>query len=76
MKTNQRSGAQKGAVVMKQKNKGAGILVSDFIDERNGFLCLTQEEYVRVREADSTIQMEARCLFEYGKAKEGYWTCD
>jgi len=50
-------------------------MVSDFIDERNG-LCLTQEEYVRARKADSTIQMQARCLFEYGEAKKGYWTCD
>ena len=66
----------KGTVVMKPKNKGAGIMVSDFIDERNGYLCLTQEEYVRAREADSTIQMQARCLFEYGEAKEGYWTCE
>ena len=52
-------------------------MVSDFIDEKNGYLCLTQEEYVRAREVDSsTVCMEARCLFEYGEAKEGYWTSD
>lgn len=62
----------KGTVVIKPKNKGASI-ISDFIDERNG-LCLTQEEYTRAREADSSVCMEARCLFEYGEAKEGYWT--
>ena len=66
----------KGAVVMKPKNKGSGIMVSDFIDEKNGYLCLTQEEYVRARQSDPSIQMEARSLFEYGEAKEGYWTCD
>ena len=33
-------------VVMKPKSKGCGIMVSDFIDEKNGYLCLTQEEYV------------------------------
>ena len=51
-------------------------MVSDFIDEKNGYLCLTQEEYVRARQSDPSIQMEARSLFEYGEAKEGYWTCD
>jgi len=61
---------------MKPKNKGSGIMVSDFIDEKNGYLCLTQEEYVRARQFDPTIQMQARCLFEYGEAREGYWTCD
>ena len=66
----------KGTVVMKPKNKGSGIMVSDFVDEINGYLCLTQEEFTRARETDPTIQMEARCLFEYGEAKEGYWTCD
>ena len=58
---------------MKPKSKGAGIMVSDFIDEKNGYLCLTQEEYVRAREA---VQIQARCLLEYGEAKEGYWTCE
>jgi len=61
----------KGTVLMKPK-KGAGIMVSDFIDEGNGYLCFTQEEYVRATEADSTIQMQVRCLFEYGQSKEGY----
>ena len=66
----------KGTVVIKPKSKGTGIMVSDFIDERNGYLCLTQEEYTRAREADSSVCMEARCLFEYGEAKEGYWTSE
>ena len=66
----------KGTTVMKPKSKGSGIMVSDFIDEINGYLCLTQEEYRRAREVDPTMQMEARTLFEYGEAKEGYWTSD
>ena len=51
-------------------------MVSDFIDERNGYLCLIQEKYTKAREADSSVRMEVRCLFEYGEAKEGYWTSD
>jgi len=54
---------------MKPKIKGSGIMVSDL---KNGYLCLTQEEYIRARQTDKSIQMEARCLFEYGEAKEGY----
>ena len=58
----------KGTMVMKPKNKVSGIMVSGFIDERNGYLCLTQE-YSQAQETDLSIQMEARCLFEYGEAK-------
>ena len=61
---------------MKTKSKGSVIMVSDFIDEINGYLCLTQEEYIKAREVHKTIQTEARSLLKYGEAREGYWTCD
>ena len=51
-------------------------MVSDFIDEKMDIYVLTQEEYVRARQSNPSMQMEARCIFEYGEAKEGYWTCD
>lgn len=35
----------KGSKMMKSKGRGAGIMVSDFVDEHNGFLALTDEEY-------------------------------
>ena len=38
----------KGSRMMKPKSKGAGIMVSDFIDEHNGFLALNDEEYESV----------------------------
>ena len=63
----------KGKVIVKSKGKGSGIMMSEFISEKNGYLCLTQEEYRQARETDPSIQMEARCLFEYGEAKQ---TCD
>ena len=66
----------KGTTVMKPKSKGSGIMVSDFVDEINGYLCLTHEEYRRAREVDKTTQMTARSLLEYDEAREGYWTCD
>jgi len=37
--------AAKDTSVMRPKSKGSGIMISDFIDEWNGYLELTQEEY-------------------------------
>ena len=34
----------KGSKMMKPKGKGAGIMVSDFINEHHGFLALSDEE--------------------------------
>ena len=63
-------------VVMKPKSKGAGIMVSDFIDEIHGCLALTQEEYERAKVTDPTIWMHASLYLEYGEVKEGYWNSD
>ena len=43
---------EKGTSVMLPKSKGSGIMLSDFIEERNGFLCLTHEEYHRAKLVD------------------------
>ena len=51
-------------------------MVSDFVEERNGYLALTQEQYDRFKDSDPTVRMYARQLFEYGAAREGYWTSD
>ena len=68
--------AEKGTSVMRPKSKGSGIMVSDFIDEKNGYLALTQEEYDRAKIEDPKAKMYARQLLEYGESKEGYWTSD
>lgn len=68
--------ATKGTTVMRPKTKGSGIMVSDFVDESNGYLALTQQEYDAAKQDDPTIKMYARQLLEYGEAKEGYWTSD
>lgn len=68
--------AEKGTSVMRPKSKGSGIMVSDFIDEKNGYLALTQEEYDRAKIEDPKAKMYARQLLEYGESKEGYWTLD
>ncbi len=66
--------AEKGTSVMRPKSKGSGIMVSDFVEERNGYLHLSDSEYERVKQQDPSIKKYARQLFEYGEAREGYWT--
>ncbi len=53
------------------KTKGCGIMVSDFIDEHNGFLRLSSEELEGARKTDRKFPQEARELFEYGAARAG-----
>lgn len=57
------------------KSKGAGIMVSDFIDELNGYLRLTDDELEHAKvKYGANFQKEAHMLLEYGENKEGYWT--
>ena len=66
----------KNTHVLKPKSKGAGIMVSDFIDEKQGYLALTAEEYDREKATDPMVKLQARTFLEYGESKEGYWTAD
>lgn len=66
----------KDTKVMRPKSKGSGIMVSDYIDEFNGYLALTMDEYQEAKKKDPTARMQARTLLEYGEAREGYWTSD
>ncbi len=49
-------------------------MVSDFIDEHNGYLKLTDNEYARGRTIYPQLKWQAREFLEYGENKEGYWT--
>ena len=66
----------KGTHIIKPKSKGSGIMVSDFIDEHNGYLALTREEYDHAKVNNPNIRLQAREFLEYGESKEGYWTSD
>ena len=66
----------KGEKMMKPKSKGAGIMVSDFIDEHNGFLALSDDEYQAAKALKPNIRKYAREQLKYGESKEGYWTRD
>ena len=61
---------------LRPKSKGAGIMVSDFIDEQNGYLQLTEEEFSKAKETIPDLKRYARAYLEYGENKEGYWTSE
>lgn len=51
-------------------------MVSDFVDEFNGFLALSNEEYQAAKATKPNILPYAREFLEYGESREGYWTRD
>ena len=56
------------------KTKGSGIMVSDFVDEHHGYLCLTDEQYNVAKRSNRDLPQQARVTFEYGSNRDGYWT--
>ena len=58
------------------KSKGAGIMISDFIDQYNGFLWLTDREHHLASASDPNFPKTARAIMEYGASKDGYWTSE
>ena len=51
-------------------------MVSDFIDQHNRYLKLTDAEFAAVKQADRRAVQSARVLLEYGVEHEGYWTSE
>ena len=66
--------ATENTPVIQPKTKGAGVMVSDFIDQHQGFLCITEEEHATITIHDPNFPIMARVMFQYGTEKEGYWT--
>ena len=61
-------------VVFHLKSCGSGIMVSDFIDEHNGYLRLTDEEFIQAVDQVDGLQKKVCAFLKYGKEHEGYWT--
>ena len=67
--------AEKGKQPIRPKGLGRGIMVSDFVDEFNGLLTLTEEEFERGRLMYPNLKKKARVLlksmpdFKYEKTK-------
>ena len=55
------------------KGQGRGIMVSDFIDEHNGYLRLSDAEYKQAHSSHPGLWKEVRFLLKYGASTEGYW---
>ena len=51
-------------------------MVSDFVDERDGYLALMSEEFASASVTNPALWKEAWCLLEYGECREGYWTSE
>ena len=67
---------EKGKTILKLKGQGHGIMVSDFIDEHNGFLTLTDTEYEQSKQIYPDLQQHARRLLKYGAEFEGHWNSE
>lgn len=64
---------EKGKQPIKPKGAGRGIMVSDFVDEHNGLLALTDAEFQAGKEKFPDLKRKARVLLKYGIENEGYW---
>ncbi len=58
--------------VIKPKGRGATLIVSDFIEERDEYLAISDSMHTTLSEGIPTLKQSARVIFEYGKSKEGY----
>lgn len=65
---------QEDQQVIKQKSRGSGMMVSDFVDEFSGFLRLTDLELERGKQTVPDITKEAREIILYGENRDEYWT--
>ena len=60
----------KGEGMLRPKSKGSGIMASDFIEERAGYLALTNEEYKRAKSRDETISQFVKAERDTGPMKQ------
>ena len=70
--------AERGNQPIRSKGLGRGIMVSDFVDEFNGLLSLTSDEFERSRGKVEypDLKQKARVILKYGVEGEGYWNSD
>ena len=56
--------------LLRPKGKGTGIMVSDFIDEHNGYLRLTDEEFTQGLQKHPDLKRQARVFWNTVRTKE------
>jgi len=67
---------EKGKMVIRPKGQDRGIMVSDFIDEHNGYLALTNDELEEGRKTYADLKQAARVKLKIGAEYEGYWNSE
>ena len=68
---------EKGKQPIKPKGRGSSIMVSHFIEEKDGYLALSDEQYdFEVMNTDQEVEKSACVLLEIGENREGYWNSD
>ena len=67
---------EKGSGPLCPKDQGRGIMVTDFIDEFNGYLTLSQSEIVRRDELGQDVPTYAREVMHIVEEHDGYFTAD
>ena len=65
-----------GSRQLRPKGRGKGLMISDFVEEYNGFLSLTDEELQRAQQKDPAFPQSAREIFMFGKSYDGYWNSE
>ena len=68
--------AEQGRQPIRPKGQGRGIMVSDFIEEYDGYLRLSDEMFERAQIVHPGLKQEARILLKYGASSEGYWNSE
>jgi len=63
-------------LALRPKSQGRGLMVSDFIDEHSGFLCLSSEEKQVAKLSQPNLPHTARVVFRFGAQGDGYWNSD
>ena len=67
-------GGGKGKLPIKPKGKGSSIMVSEFIEEKDGYLALSDEQYELEVGSGGGVEKSAHVLLDIGENNEGYWT--
>ena len=57
--------------VIQPKTKGSGIMVSDYIDQHNGFLCLTDEEHALATATDPDFPKQPGNFWSMEQPRKG-----
>ena len=64
---------RKATYCIRPKGQGRGIMVSDFVDEFNGLLTLTEGEFERGRLMYSDLKKKVRVLLNPFTAVDAIW---